>query len=355
MRTFIIAEAGVNHNGSMATAKELIDVAKRAGADAVKFQTFKTENVMSRSAPKAEYQVSSTGASETQFEMVKKLEFGTDDFLELHRYCGEKKIEFLSTPFDLESVDLLAGRIGVRLLKVPSGEVTNAPYLLKVARAKLPLIVSTGMCTTTDIEKALKVIAFGTLNPESNPIRSFLDQPLTSTEREMLKEKVTLLHCTTEYPAPFEDTNLNAMVTMRELFGMRVGFSDHTAGISAPIAAVALGAEVIEKHFTIDRGMPGPDHRASLEPQELVQMVRSIREVEMALGTGVKAPSPSEKKNMDIARRSLVALKPVRRGEKFTTQNLGIKRPGSGKSPFDYWEYLGREASRDFEQDELIQ
>ena len=355
MKAFIIAEAGVNHNGSLDLAKKLVDIAAQAGADAVKFQTFKAEAVISKRAPKAEYQINQTGANESQLEMVKRLELSENDYRVVAEHCKSRKIEFLSTPFDLESVDFLKDVLKVRLLKLPSGEVTNAPYLLKAARTGLPLIMSTGMCTLTEIEAALGVLAYGMLEPKSIPKSgSFQEAFASDPGKSILRERVSLLHCTTEYPAPFEDVNLRAMADMSNKFNLPVGFSDHTMGISAPIAARALGASIIEKHFTTDRSLPGPDHKASLEPSELLAMVRSIREVELALGNGIKQPSSSELKNIAIARKSLVALEPIRPGEPFTERNLGIKRPGNGVSPFEYWNRLGQIATRGFDEDELI-
>lgn len=355
MKSFIIAEAGVNHNGSLDLARKLVDVAAEAGADAVKFQTFKAEAVISKRAPKAAYQITQTGSNESQLDMVKRLELSENDYRALAEHCRSRKIEFLSTPFDLDSVDFLTNVLKVRLLKLPSGEVTNAPYLLKTARTGLPLIMSTGMCTLAEIEAALGVLAFGMLEPNANPKTGSFQEAFSSEQgQRLLRERVSLLHCTTEYPAPFEDVNLRAMEVMSKKFNLPIGFSDHTTGISAPIAARALGASIIEKHFTTDRELPGPDHKASLEPDELIAMVRSIREVELALGESIKQPSKSELKNIAIARKSLVALQPIRQGEPFTEQNLGIKRPGNGVSPFEYWSRLGQTATRSLEEDELI-
>jgi N-acetylneuraminate synthase len=351
--TFIIAEAGVNHNGSIDLAKKLIDEAASAGADAVKFQSFKTENNITKSAPKAEYQIQSTGAGESQFDMVKKLELDEQAHHLLADYCKQKNIMFFSTAFDLSSVDLLVS-MGVDRMKIPSGEVTNGPLMLKIAQAGLPIILSTGMCTLGDIEQALGVIAFGYLGWKTPSLEKFQEAYFSEEGQKILKEKVTLLHCTTEYPSPLEDVNLKAMLTMQEAFGLRIGYSDHTKGITIPIAAVAMGATIIEKHFTLDRNMEGPDHKASLEPQELLDMVRGIREVEIALGHGRKIVSPSEKKNMVIARRSLIAKKAIKAGEEFTAENLTYMRPGSGIAPVHFWEVVGKSASRDFAAEEII-
>ena len=353
MKIMIIAEAGVNHNGSLPMARQLIDVAAAAGADAVKFQTFRAEKVISRHAPKAEYQTTATGAAETQLEMVRRLELDESVHGQLWAHCREKNIEFLSTPFDLESVDLLV-KLGVACLKIPSGEITNAPLLWKIARTGLPVIMSTGMATMAEVETALGVLAFGFLNREDPTIRRFQEAFGEDEGQRLLQEKVTLLHCTTEYPAPFADVNLRAMDTLAGAFGLRVGYSDHTPGMAVAIAAAARGAAVIEKHFTLDKNLPGPDHQASLEPEEFKAMIRSIREVEAALGSPRKYPAPSELKNREIARKSLVAARPIRQGERFSEENLTGKRPGTGISPLHYWEWLGKVAERDYHPDEVI-
>jgi N-acetylneuraminate synthase len=354
-QVFIIAEAGVNHNGSLEMALALVDAAAAAGADAVKFQTFKSEAVISRYALKADYQIQTTGGSESQLEMVKKLELDLTAHLQILKRCKERAIQFLSTPFDLESVDLLVEHLHVSTLKIPSGEITNAPLLLKIARTGKPAILSTGMSVLAEIEQALGVLAFGYICPDRQPsLEGFTEIYLSEAGQRILKEKVSLLHCTTEYPAPFADVNLHAMVTMRSAFGLPVGYSDHTEGVAVTVAAVALGATIIEKHFTLDRSLPGPDHKASLEPAELGQMVNAIRQIEMALGTGAKIPALSELKNKPIARKSLVASAPIRCGENFSEENLTTKRPGTGISPLRYWEYLGKPAQRDYAEDEII-
>lgn len=352
---YIIAEAGVNHNGSIEMAKQLIDVAADAGADAVKFQTFKAEKIISKYAPKADYQKKTTAETESQLDMVKKLELDENAHHILIEHCRSKKIEFLSTPFDFDSIDLLACKLNLQRLKLPSGEITNGPYLLHVAKTGKPVILSTGMSTLGEVETALGVLAFGYLSKGDKPsLKKFQDAYLSEAGRKILADKVTLLHCTTEYPAPFDEVNLRVMETMRTAFGLPVGFSDHTPGIAIPIAAVAIGATVIEKHFTLDQDLPGPDHKASLEPDELKAMVSSIRQVEAALGNGRKVPTSSELKNRNIARKSLVAISPIRKGETFSSLNLHMKRPGSGLSPMKYWELIDEEAKKDYAEDDLI-
>ena len=331
-KTFIIAEAGVNHNGSLDIALQMVDVAVVAGADAIKFQTFKAERMIGVNAPKADYQQKTTGSDESQMEMVRKLELDEAAHVEIYQHCRKKGITFLSTPFDLESIDLL-NRLGLAIFKIPSGEITNLPYLRKLGALNKRLILSTGMSKLGEIEAALEVL----------------------TESGTPVEQITVLHCNTEYPTPFEDVNLKAMLTMKAAFpGMQVGYSDHTPGIEVAIAAVALGAGVIEKHFTLDRNMEGPDHRASLEPNELKSMVTAIRNIEKAMGTGIKCPSPSEVKNKLIARKSLVAAQPIKAGERFSADNITAKRPGTGISPMCWDEVLGQVAQKDYEKDELI-
>jgi N-acetylneuraminate synthase len=352
---FIIAEAGVNHNGSLELAKQLVDAAVEAGADAVKFQTFKTEKLVSMKAPKAEYQKKTTGAQESQYEMLKKLELNEQAHEKLIEYCHKKGIQFLSTPFDLDSVDLLTNRFHLSMLKISSGDLTNGPLLLKAAQTGKSIILSTGMSTLGEIESALSVLAYGYLHQKNPSSFEECRQTYNSEEaQKLLKEKVTLLHCTTEYPTPYHEVNLKAMDTLQYAFGLRVGLSDHTQGIAIPIAAVARGAAVIEKHFTLDRTLPGPDHQASLEPSELKQMVQSIRQVEKALGTSVKQMTQSEIKNKEVARKSLVAAQQIKKGDRFTEENLTVKRPGNGISPFYYWDWFGKTAERAYEKDEII-
>lgn len=354
-KVYIIAEAGVNHNGSLARAHDLIDCAVASGADAVKFQSFRTEALVSRSAPMAKYQMDNDPSNETQFEMLKKLELSVNDHFELQKHATEKKIDFLSTPFEIESLKFLVNDLKMKTIKIPSGELTNGPFLLEIAYSAESVILSTGLATLEEINQALKVLAFGFSKANGLPVLSSLNSELTSDDMNLLKERVTILHATTEYPAPVEDINLNAMIDLREKFGLPVGYSDHSLGITIPIAATALNASIIEKHFTLDRSLPGPDHRASLEPRELAEMVSAIRETEKALGDGHKRPMSSEAKNLPIARKSLHAGQDIKKGEAFSIENLAIKRPGSGISPMQYWDYLGRLATRDFERDDLIE
>ncbi len=355
-RVYIIAEAGVNHNGNADMAFQLVDVAVAAGADAVKFQTFKTENVVTKSADKAKYQKQTTDSNESQFEMIKKLELSHEMHHKLIAYCREKGVEFLSTAFDSESLNFLTNELGLKTLKIPSGEITNGPLLLEHAQTGCNLILSTGMATLGEIEVALCVLAFGLINnSKTKPSTATFQQAYFSTEgQKLLKERVTLLHCTTEYPAPLQDINLKAMHTMRTAFGLKTGYSDHSKGVTVPIAATAMGAILIEKHFTLDKTLPGPDHKASLEPDELIAMVQAIRTVEQVMGGGIKIPIPSELKNRPIARKSLVAAKNIKQGEEFTEVNIAIKRPGTGVSPMTYWEVLGTVAKSDILQDSVI-
>lgn len=328
-KVLIIAEAGVNHNGNLDLAKQMIDVAKECGADIIKFQTSKLDSLVSKFAPMAEYQKENTRKDEPQKEMLKDLTLEFDEFVALAEYCNEKKIEFLSTPFDIDSVHFLEPL--VNLWKVPSGEITNLPYLLEIAKTGKDIILSTGMSSMNEVREAFDVL------------------------HENGAGNITLLHCTTQYPTNFSDVNLRAMITLKERFQATVGYSDHTSGIEVPIAAVALGATVIEKHFTLDRNMEGPDHKASLEPKELRQMIVSIRNIEQAMGDGKKRPMPSEMKNIVIARKSIVALKDIKVGEIFSEKNITTKRPGNGISPMRWFEVMGKKAKRDFKEDELIE
>jgi len=330
-RVYVIAEAGVNHNGSIEIAKKLVDAAREAGADAVKFQTFKAEKLVARNARKADYQRKATGSDETQLEMLKRLELDNDAHRELLRYSTERGIEFLSTAFDFESISLLK-ELGLRTWKIPSGEITNLPYLRAIGSLGMPIILSTGMATLGETESAIAAL-------ESS-----------GTDRSA----ITVLHCTTEYPAPIAEVNLRAMVMVGKAFGLCYGYSDHTTGIAIPIAAVALGASVIEKHFTLDKSMVGPDHKASLNPEELARMVTEIREVEIALGDGIKKPTVSESRNKEIARKSIVASREIQKGEMLSADNLTAKRPGTGISPMEWDNVMGREASRDYCEDDLI-
>jgi N,N'-diacetyllegionaminate synthase len=331
MSVFIIAEAGVNHNGSLDLAKRLVDVAVDAGADAVKFQTFKTENLVSRNAKKADYQKETTDTSESQFDMIKKLELDMDIHQKLIDHCQENNIMFLSTPFDNDSVNLLSD-LGLQIFKIPSGEITNLPYLRHIGSLDKQVILSTGMSNIQEVEDALTIlVGAGTL-----------------------KENITVLHANTMYPTPMEDVNLNAMLTMQRELGVAVGYSDHTLGIEVDIAAVAMGASVIEKHFTLDKTMDGPDHQASLEPKELKAMVSAIRNIEKALGGNGKKPSPSEGINIDIVRKSIVATKTIKKGELLSDDNISTKRPGTGLSPMKWDEVIGTVASKNYQSDELI-
>lgn len=329
-RVFIIAEAGVNHNGSVELAKLLIDKASEAGVDAVKFQSFKAEKLVTKDAIKADYQKQTTGNADNQYVMLKKLELDYDKHKELMEYSKTKGVTFLSSPFDLESIDLLMN-LGLEIFKIPSGEITNLPYLRKIGRLNKKVILSTGMATLGEIEEAIGIL------------------------KENGTTDITVLHCNTEYPTPMEDVNLNAMITIRDAFKVNVGYSDHTLGIEAPIAAVALGAKVIEKHFTLDKSMEGPDHRASLEPYELKKMVECIRNIEKALGDGIKRPSDSEIKNKSIARKSIVAACDIKEGQVFNAHNLAVKRPGDGISPMRWDEVIGKTAKKCFKEDELIE
>jgi len=355
-RVYVIAEAGVNHNGSLELAKRLIDEAANAGADAVKFQTFKAERLVSRYAEKADYQKKLTGEQESQFDMIRKLELSKDDHGQLIRHCRERGIEFLSTPFDDVSLELLVRQYGLRKIKISSGDLTNLPLLLKAASMDCQVILSTGMATLGEIEAALGALAFGYLRPGERPsLQAFLRAYSLPEGQELLKQNVTLLHCTTEYPTPYQDVHLNKMVTLSRAFELPVGYSDHTLGTEVPVAAVALGACVIEKHFTLDKNMEGPDHQASLEPQELAAMIEQIRHLELALGSGRKCPAASELKNMTPVRKSIVAARDIWKGETFDETNLTIKRPGNGLPPSLYWDMLGRTARRAYQKDELIE
>ncbi len=354
-KVYIIAEAGVNHNGSLERALRLVDAAKEAGADAVKFQTFKADNLVCRSAEKAEYQKQYSDSDETQYQMLRRLELSEDDHQQLILRCEEQGIEFLSSPFDHASLELLIDRFSLSKIKLGSGEINNAPLLLKAANSGCELILSTGMSTLEEVRQALAVLAFGYLNHSENPCEAQFDAAFSSAKgKSLLREKLTLLHCTTEYPAPYEDINLKAMGSLKEMFSVAVGFSDHSQGLAIPLAAVARGASVIEKHFTLDRRLPGPDHAASLEPDELKRMVAAIRQIELALGDAVKRPMPSELKNRNIVRKSLVANSSIKKGEVFTELNLAVKRPGNGIQPIHYWRYLGSRADRDYSVDEVI-
>ncbi|MFW1584127.1 N-acetylneuraminate synthase [Vibrio parahaemolyticus] len=354
--TLIIAEAGVNHNGQEELAFALVDAAHEAGADIVKFQTFKAKNLVTEEAKQAEYQVTNTKKQESQLTMLSRLELSYEIHHDLVKYCNSLGIEFLSTAFDLESLDFLVNDLGLTRLKLPSGELTNAPLVLAHARTGCDLIVSTGMATLSEIEAALGVIAFGytAAQDEKPSMLGFQEAYASEAGQKALKEKVTILHCTTEYPAPIAEINLRSMDTLGRAFDLAAGYSDHSEGITIPIAAVARGAVLIEKHFTLDKNMEGPDHKASLEPQELGAMVKAIRQIEVALGSSVKTPTESEVKNKAVARKSLVAATDIKEGEELTELNLTIKRPGSGLSPYRYWELIGSKATKGYKAGELI-
>lgn len=331
MGAMIIAEAGVNHNGDILLAKKMIEAAKEAGADYIKFQTFIPQDMVASNAQKADYQKESTAAEESQQDMLKKLALTFDEFKELKEYCEDTGIGFLSTPFDFKSIEFLQG-LDLDFWKVPSGEITNLPYLKKLAKTGKPMVLSTGMCTLQEVSDALKILY----------------------EEGISKENITLLQCNTEYPTPYKDVNLKAMKKMSEAFEVKTGYSDHTKGIEIPLAAVAMGAVVIEKHFTLDRRMEGPDHKASLEPQELKDMITGIRHIEEAMGNGEKKPTESEKKNIAVARKSIVADEIIQKGELFTEGNLTVKRPGDGISPMKWYDVIGKTADRNYEKDEKI-
>ena len=351
----IVAEAGVNHNGDVGTAISLIDAAAGAGADTIKFQTFRPEELASKVAPKARYQESDGVQGDTQLQMLRELALSPDAHRRLLARCAERGIEFLSTPFDHTSLGVLVNDLGQRRIKISSGDLTNAPLLLAAAQQGVDLVVSTGMATMGEIADALAVIAFGFLGPAEPPGTDAFRRAYEDQEgQRIVREKVVLLQCTTSYPTPFDQANLRAMEGLHRSFGCPVGFSDHTIGIEAAIAAAALGATIIEKHLTLDRAMPGPDHRASVEPDTLAEMVSAIRNVELALGDESKAPTTAEGENMAAARKSLVARATIRRGETFTPENLAVKRPGLGISAMRYWDWLGKQADRDYDADEII-
>ncbi len=330
-KTIIIAEAGVNHNGSIENAKNLVDVAEQAGADYVKFQTFKAENIVTVNADKANYQKSLTGIEESQFEMIKKLELDKDAHIKVMKHCEGKNVKFLSTPFDNDSIQMLLN-LKIPFFKIPSGEITNLPFLECIGSHGLPIVMSSGMSSLKEVSDAVQV--------------------LTSAGAE--KDSITILHCNTEYPTPMRDVNLNAMLTIKNELNVKVGYSDHTLGIEIPIAAVAMGASIIEKHFTLDKNLPGPDHAASLEPDELKAMVKGIRNIEIAFGDGKKKPSLSEKKNLPIVRKSIVAKTKIKKGDIFTEGNMSTKRPGTGISPMNWYELINKKSKKSFNPDDLI-
>lgn len=353
---YVIAEAGVNHNGSLPMALKLIDAAIDAGADAIKFQTFKSEQLATPKAVKADYQSKQTDSSESQLEMLKRLELSEADHEILINYCNEKKIDFLSTPFDLSSLSFLTKYCKVKRLKISSGDLTNGPLLLAAAQSKIPIILSTGMSTLGEVEAALKVLAFGYTERRNPSSFAEIEQAFCSEAGQAaLLKNVILLHCTTEYPAPLNNVNLNSMITMKSAFGLPIGYSDHTLGNAVSIAATALGAVVIEKHLTLDKDLAGPDHAASAEPHELKLLINSIRQVEQALGNGRKVPGSSELKNINIARKSVVSSQIIQAGELFNENNLTTKRPASGVSPMLYWDLIGKKALKNYDVNECIE
>ncbi len=355
-RAYIIAEAGVNHNGDLKAAFDLVKAAAEAGADAVKFQTFKASKLVAAHAKMAEYQIQNTQKEESQLAMLERLELSFEDHHKLVLACKDMKIQFLSTAFDHESLNFLNNKIEMPLFKIPSGEITNGPLLLGFAQTGKDLVLSTGMSNLEEIHQALAVLSFGLLYPEKTP-KSFdevLNVYRSNEAKDVLKKKVKILHCTSEYPAPFDEINLNAMLAMKKEFNCPIGYSDHTEGISVPVAAVALGATVIEKHFTLDKNMEGPDHKASLEPHELKAMVKAIREVELALGDEVKTPGKSEHKNREIVRKSLWASQPIKKGDQFSSENVAVLRPASGVSPMSYWDFIGKTSDQNFQPGDKI-
>lgn len=354
-KIIIIAEAGVNHNGSVKNAELLIDVAAEMGADAVKFQTFNTDDVLIKGVPKVKYQIMNTNNNESQYDMIKALELSQAEFSYLNAHCLKRKVTFLSTPFDLNSLNFLVNQLEMSQIKIASNEITNGPLLLAAAMTGKPILLSTGMSNLTDIEKALSVIAFGYLHPmRAVSGLAFQDAYQSEQGKACLKEKVTLLHCTSEYPATHASLNLRAIQTLSTIFGLRVGYSDHSLGIEVPLVAIGLGARVIEKHFTLSKTMQGPDHVASLDPTELGKMVKVIRQMEDALGDGIKQPTPCEMETLKLMRRSLVSNANIQIGDVFNCDNMVAKQPGTGICPMNYWDYLGRKATCSYEKDEMI-
>ncbi len=352
---FIIAEIGVNHNGSRDIAMEMIDTASKAGVDAVKFQTFNTEKLVSKNTPKTEYQIKNDRSSKNQFDMLKKLELSRDLHLELNEYCSSKEIEFMSTAFDEDSLDFLVHEVGMKKNKIPSGELNNAPFLIKHGATGNKIILSTGMSSLKQIHQAISAIAFGFSKTNMKPsIKSFREVIKSKDIQNELRKKITLLHCTSQYPAPIDSLNLMALFTLKEEFEMPVGYSDHSLGTEASIAASAMGAEIIEKHFTLDNTLEGPDHKASLEPNQLINLVSSIRKVELMLGSRSKSPSKEELENKNLATKSIVAKSIIRQGEYFTDDNLTTKRPGDGMSPFLFWDLIGVKSKKEYMPDEQI-
>ncbi len=352
---YVIAEAGVNHNGSLDLAYELVDQASKIGANAIKFQTFITENVLTINTQKAPYQSKLTDANETQWDMIKKLELKFSDFEKLYKYSQKKEIEFLSTPFDTKSLNFLTSKLKLQTIKIPSGEITNLPFILEIAKCANNIILSTGMSNLSDIELALATIAFGLLREDKEKnIRNFYNAYYSVKGQNLIKQKVKILHCTTEYPAPYDEINLRAIQTLKNTFNTKVGYSDHTKGIHIPLAAVTLGAEIIEKHFTIDKNLPGPDHKSSIETKEFAMLVKNIKELKMSLGSGVKLPTVNEINNRNIIRKFIVANKDIKKGEIFSEKNLTIKRSQLGLEPKFLWEIIGKKAEKNYLKDHLI-
>ena len=354
MNTYIIAEAGVNHNGSLDIAMQLIEEAKKAGADAVKFQTYKTENLVTRDAKKAEYQYKNTGKSDSQFEMLNKLELSYLEQIELFHFSNEIGIDFLSTAFDLESLNFLSKEMKLKTLKISSGDLTNGPLLYEFGKTGKNLILSTGMSNIQEIEDALGILAYGLLKKDNPSEKSFKEVFMSSEGQGILKKKVSLLHCTTEYPAPLDEINLRVMETLKDKFDLKIGYSDHSEGILVSILAASHGAELIEKHFTLDKDFEGPDHISSLTPGELAEMVVSIRNLKKIMGNKVKKPTKSELKNISIARKSLVASRDIKKGQVFKKNDITVKRPGTGVSPIKFWDILSKKSKRDYKADEVI-
>lgn len=353
-KVFIVAEAGVNHDGSISKALELIDAAIYAGADAVKFQTYKTEQYVTKKAGKAQYQKDATGINENQFQMIKNLELKYEDYYALKDKCFQNQIKFLSTAFDHESLKFLVNDLKVETLKIPSGEITNGPYLLEHSKCKKELIVSTGMSSFDEIELALGVIAFGLLGSKNPCEENFKKSFNSESGQDILKRYVTLLHCTSNYPADYFEINLNAMIELGKRFKLPIGYSDHSKGKLVSISAASMGAKYIEKHFTLDKNSSGPDHSASLEPEELKEMVRDIRDIELIRGSNIKEPQVSEIDNQKVVRRSIVAIDVINKGEIFTEKNIGVKRPATGKNPMKYWELIGQKSDKDYDYDDFI-
>jgi N-acetylneuraminate synthase len=355
LSVYFIAEAGVNHNGDIGQALALIDAAKGAGADAVKFQSFNANLLVTADAPKAAYQKKTAGAEESQIDMLRRLQLDEDDQRLLYRHCQDRDIDFLSSPFDHESLRFLVEQLGLQTIKVPSGEITNGPLLLEIAARQCTVILSTGASTLDEVGAALSVLAFGYLALDAEPsIKAFAEAFATDEGRKQVSEKVTLLHCTSEYPAPIEDANLRCMDTMTEAFSTPVGLSDHTQDQIVALAAAARGAAIIEKHFTLGRGLPGPDHQSSVEPDALAELISAIRRVETILGSPEKKPAPSEGANRGVIRKSLVAARDIDRGRDISADDLTAMRPGTGVSPMEYWQYIGRPAAADFRSGEVL-